>query len=128
MGEQYLIDSNAISHYLGNRLPAAGMAFMNSVIDNFPKISVITKIEVLSFNTASEYYQLIADLVDAALVLDLSDDVVSKTIAIRKSRKIKTPDAIIAATAAVHELILITHNTIDFANIKGLKIINPHTV
>ncbi|MCF8381671.1 MAG: PIN domain-containing protein [Bacteroidales bacterium] len=42
-----------------------------------------------------------------------------------KSKKIKTPDAIIAATAMVHGCTLITNNEKDFNNIKGLKIANP---
>ena len=51
MGQpQYLIDSNAVIDYLGNKLPAKGMEFMDSVIDEVPNLSVVTKIEVLGFN------------------------------------------------------------------------------
>ena len=39
---------------------------------------------------------------DDAVVLDLSNAVVEKTIEIRKTVRIKLPDAIIAATALVH--------------------------
>ena len=51
-------------------------------------------------------------------------DVVRNIIAIRKSRKIDLPDAIIAATAIVNDYILITHNTKDFENIQNIKILN----
>jgi predicted nucleic acid-binding protein len=37
----------------------------------------------------------------------------------------KLPDCIIAATALVHGLTLITANKRDFSNIPGLTIINP---
>jgi predicted nucleic acid-binding protein len=37
----------------------------------------------------------------------------------------KLPDAIIAATALVYDLTLITRNTSDFKNMEGLKVINP---
>ncbi len=40
----------------------------------------------------------------------------------------KLGDAIIGATAIVHELVLITNNTNDFTNIKGLKVIDPHKI
>jgi hypothetical protein len=45
-------------------------------------------------------------------------------VKIRRNRKIKTPDAIIAASAIVHNLILITSDS-DFNNIQKLKIGNP---
>lgn len=56
----------------------------------------------------------------------LYDDIVNKTISIRKSNKIKLPDAIIAATALVYDLTLISRNTSDFKNIAGLQSIHPH--
>jgi hypothetical protein len=46
----YLIDSNAIIDFLGERLPDSGMEFLSQVIDDTPSISVITKIEVLGYN------------------------------------------------------------------------------
>jgi len=39
--------------------------------------------------------------------------------------RIKTPDAIIAATALHHQLVLATRNTDDFKEIDGLNHINP---
>ncbi len=72
---------------------------MNEVINSTPNISVITKIEVLGYKTSSEAYRLLLDFIEDSIVLGLSDDVVEKTIEIRKENKTKTPDAIIAATA-----------------------------
>jgi hypothetical protein len=48
--EQFIIDTNSVIDYLGNKLPKTGMNFMNGVIDEVPLISVITKIEVLGFS------------------------------------------------------------------------------
>jgi len=48
-------------------------------------------------------------------------------VKIRRGKKIKTPDAIIAATAIVHNLTLITGDG-DFNNIKGLSIVNPNSI
>ena len=39
--------------------------------------------------------------------------------------RIKIPDAIIAATALHHQLVLATRNTDDFKEIEGLAYINP---
>ena len=52
--------------------------------------------------------------------------IIEKTIEIRKSYRIKLPDAIIAATAFVHNLTLLTRNISDYKNIEELSVINPH--
>jgi len=64
-----------------------------------------------------------------AIMFDLSTDIVKETILLRKlKKKLKTPDAIIAATAIAYNLTLLTRNVSDFANLPGLSIINPHTL
>lgn len=123
---RYLIDTNAVIDYLGNRLPPSGMAFMNQVIDNVPAISIITKIELLSFNAAAEHYQILLDFVNESQVFDLSDEIVSSCIDIRKSFKTKLPDAIIAATAIENKLELITRNGADFKKIPTVLVTNPY--
>ena len=39
--------------------------------------------------------------------------------------KVKTPDALIAATAFTQQAILLTGNERDFAKIPGLRVLNP---
>ncbi|OQX80972.1 MAG: hypothetical protein B6D61_01275 [Bacteroidetes bacterium 4484_249] len=126
MGQQYLIDSNAVIDYLSGKLHTDGMAFMNEIIDQIPVISVITQIEILGYKTTSEAYRLLTGFVEDSDILGLSDDVIQRTIEIRKDHKIKTPDAIIAATAVVNKLTIITRNIKDFGKIDGLKVINPY--
>ena len=123
---QYLINTNAVIDYLGNKLPATGIDFMNGIIDAIPNVSVVTKIEVLGFNAPEEYYKLLFNFMNDAKVLDLTSNVVDLTISIRKEHKTKLPDAIIAATALVYDLILISRNVSDFKDIEGLKVIDPH--
>jgi predicted nucleic acid-binding protein len=55
----------------------------------------------------------------------LTKEIEKQTILIRKSNNIKLPDAIIAATAMVYNLTLVTHNISDFKKVQGLKILNP---
>ena len=125
---QYLIDTNAIIDYLGQKLPPAGMEFMNQIIDEVPNVSVISKIEVLGFNTPDEHFQLLSNFMNDSTVLDLTGPVVDVCIELCKKYKAKLPDAIIAATAMVYGLVLITRNTSDFNNIHGLQLINPHSL
>jgi predicted nucleic acid-binding protein len=56
----------------------------------------------------------------------LTPAIVEKTIELRKAYKIKLPDAIIAATALVNKLTLISRDTNDFRKVKGLKVIAPY--
>ncbi|MGI4899877.1 MAG: PIN domain-containing protein [Janthinobacterium lividum] len=58
----------------------------------------------------------------------LNKFVVKQVIELRQNHKIKTPDAIIAATALVHDLILISRNVSDFKTIYGLQTVNPHNL
>ena len=100
---QYLIDTNAVIDYLSQKLPLTGMEFMNQIIDKVPNISVISKIEVLGFNAPEQHYQLLANFMHDATILDLTNSVVDVSIDIRKKYKTKLPDAIIAATALVYD-------------------------
>jgi len=59
---QYLIDTNIVIDYLGKRLPASGMAFMNHVFSNVRLVSVITKIEVLGFKAPGQHEQLLTKI------------------------------------------------------------------
>ena len=104
------------------------MDFMNSVIDAVPNISVVTKIEVLGFNAPERHYYTLFSFINDSTVFDLNNNVVDESILIRKKYKTKLPDAIIAATALVYDLTLITRNTSDFKNISELKTIDPHSL
>jgi hypothetical protein len=149
MGEQYLIDSNAVIDYLGGKLPAAGNSlmndviggsevfpqedeignsFMDDVIDAIPNVSVITKIEVLGFNVPPQDYQLLFEFFEDAIIFELIPEIVERAIELRKTHKIKLGDSIIAATALVYDLTLITRNTPDFKHLAGLRLVNPHEV
>jgi predicted nucleic acid-binding protein len=126
MERQYLTESNVVIDYLAGRLTEKGKAFMNQVINEIPILSVITKIEVLGFNTSAEATQLLSQFINDSIIVGLSDKIVDKTIEIRKKHKIKTPDAIIAATSLISGFVLISRNTKDFLQIEGLEVINPY--
>ncbi len=124
--EQYLIDTNTVSDYLSASFSEAGMALMDIAIDAIPNISIITEIELLCWNTDDATTQNVQNFIADSIVLDISPDVITQCVALRKGKKIKTPDAIIAATALAYGYTLITNNEKDFDNIYGLKIANPH--
>lgn len=64
MGTEYLIDTNVIIGYLDNKISTAGMEFLSSVVDETPAISIISKIELLRFDTTEEIMQVLTDFVN----------------------------------------------------------------
>jgi len=123
--EQYLIDTNAISDYFSASLPATGLQFMDSVINDTPKLSVISQIELLCWKTDIAKEQYVRDFIADSTVLGITPNVIKHCVNIRRNKKIKTPDAIIAATALAYGYTLVTNNEKDFLDIAGLKSVNP---
>lgn len=123
MGPGYLMDTNVVIDYLGNKLPPSGTSF----IDNLPGvISVITRIEILGwYNATRDQLAKLRPFIESAAIYSLSENCIQKTILLRQQHKIKLPDAIIAATAIVEGLTLVTRNSNDFKNIDNLKLLNP---
>jgi predicted nucleic acid-binding protein len=123
----YIFDTNVVIDYIQGNFSDKESVYVESLLfENIPNISVITEIEVLCWKHNKEeeveqYKQFIA----RANVIELYNNVKLKTIDIRKSNKIKLPDAVIAATALVYDLELITRNVKDFESIAELKIKNP---
>lgn len=124
MGLEFLIDTNIVIGFIDGILPRGGDDFVAGIT---PAISVITQIELFSSPriTTGELLQLQKFVSAAEVYRILDDDIVEATIGIRLRRKIKTPDAIIAATALAQGLTLLTRNTSDFKQIAGLNVINP---
>ncbi len=124
----YLIDTNVVIDLFEGRLPKkAALRVDDLVISGDASVSIINKIELLGFNSQPITYQNLVRLIDASTVISLTDTIVDKTIALKKVKKIKLPDAIIAATAMVHKLTIISRNTVDFKNIEGLNCLDPYS-
>lgn len=125
MGQRYLIDTNVIIDFSLNRIKGNGKDFVASSIDGEPHISVINKIELLGFSVVS---QEIIDFIHIAKIIGLTDEIINQTIILRKEHRIKLPDAIIAASALIADLPLMTRNTKDFQQNEGLRLLNPHEI
>ena len=127
MGKQgYLIDTNVAIEYIGETLPDRSLSILDDIIDNEYSISVINRIELLGYaDITDQEEEKFQQLIRAAIVFDLDNNVVKETIKLRKSYRIKLPDAIIAATACLYDLVLITRDIKDFQKINALKVISP---
>ena len=122
---QYLIDTNVVSDYFLASMPANGLRFMDDVIDAVPNLSIISQIELLCWKTDAAMEQQIRNFIADSIIFNITYNVIAHCVDIRRNKKMKTPDAIIAATAVVHGRTLVTNNEKDFTGIQGLKIINP---
>ncbi len=105
----YLLDTNTVIDFLNAKLPIAGKNFLTSIE---PCISVISQIELLASSKINpiEKINLEAFIEMATIYSHINEEIVAKTILIRLQHKTKLPDAIIAATALVHKLTIVTRN------------------
>jgi predicted nucleic acid-binding protein len=122
VGTRYILDTNVILDFMGKNFSENIQNTVAKIIDEEINISLITKIELLGF---SNIEQNLEDFVSCANVLVLNDEVVNKTIELRRKHKKRLPDIIIASTAIIHNLTLATRNVADFKNIENLSIWNP---
>jgi predicted nucleic acid-binding protein len=127
MGIKYLWDTNIAIYYLQQQFPSGAEKFMDDLLkEEQLVISAITEIELLCWKTAAEKdLEVLRNFINDALVIELEQPIKLRAADIRKAYKIKLPDAIIAATALVYNLTLLSRNISDFGGISGLKIINP---
>ena len=117
LNDKFLFDTNIIIYYFNGIVT-------DSKIDNILKesfnISIITKIEFLSWQKLREDKELekkALAFISHANIYELTDEVADKVIDIRQKYKVKTPDAIIGATALVHGFDIVTNNVDDFKNL-----------
>ena len=107
---RFVLDTNAIIFLAtGDKaVAAAELKDKLKAADLF--ISVISEIELFSKPemVADEEENLRAFLAERTIIIDLTDDVKSATIALRRSVKLKLPDCIVAATAVVLDSVLLT--------------------
>jgi predicted nucleic acid-binding protein len=104
------------------------MELLDIAIDSIPNISIITQIELLCWKTDESTSQNVKNFIGDSIVFNINPEVIEHCVDLRKTKKIKTPDAIIAATALTYDFTIITNNEKDFENINGLKIANPYKV
>lgn len=89
-------------------------------------VPAVSYVEVLGYHALSEaeeaQYRL---FFDAAIVLPIDQDVLDEAVRLRQQRRVSLGDALVAATALVHRLVLVTHNVADFDWIEGLEVLDP---
>ena len=127
MGMNMLVDSNVIIDYVSNRIPEKSAKQLDIYFNSNFSVSIISKIEVLGFNMQEFELEQLESFIQLSSIVYIDEAVAGKTIEIRRMKRIKLPDAIIAASALVQNCILISHNTTDFNKIEGLQVLDPYS-
>jgi len=126
MGQKYILDTNTVIDYIGNKLPETALLGIDAIVNQGFYTSIIIKIEVLGFNGEADEMQKLRDFLSLAHTFFVDEAIAEKTIELRKNfRKLKLGDALIAATAIVHDCGVITRNTKDFTDIGVKEVLNP---
>ena len=127
MGLKYLWDTNIIIYYLQEKFLPPAEEQIDGIVDNYTTaFSIISEIEISCWKFSTEGdINLIKGFILNSVVFELTTDIKLKTIEIRKTYSLKLPDAIIAATAIVMDLTLITNDNRGFSKVPSLKILNP---
>ena len=94
--------------------------------DNHFYCSRISYLEVLGYQKISLndklYFQKFFNLIS---IIELSKEIVDEAVALKQRMKMSIGDSLIAASAELYQLTLITNNENDFKKIKNISIINP---
>src|SRR5881394_1896821 len=88
-------------------------------------IASVSRIEVLGFpgfgGLTQDQQQRLREIITSMVELQLDERVIERAITVRQQRRTTLADAVIAATALVHDRPLVTRNTADFRHIAGIR-------
>lgn len=120
MGLKVVLDTNAIIALLRGKYDVIELVTKAEHVS----ISVVSKLEFLAFEGLTEKDRnVFLKFCERIHIYELNSNdekLMDLIIVIKKKYKLKLPDAIIAATAIIHDTILITEDK-DFSKIQELK-------
>jgi len=114
-----LFDTNILIDYLNG----ADAARRELALHRHKLVSVITWMEVLAGVRSDEDAEVVDMFLRDFTVVELTRRVAREAVDIRRTRKIRLPDAIIWASAHSESALLVTRNTKDFpADLPGVRV------
>ncbi len=117
-----LLDSNVLIYAANEQTPK----IEEMVTSEENAVASVVQIEVYGFPGLKAEEKAALDVLFRRLTVHpLDTAVIERAITLRQQRKMGLADAIIAATALVHDLPLVTRNVGDFKQVAGLKLVDP---
>jgi predicted nucleic acid-binding protein len=125
---RWLLDSNVMIEAMAG-VSSASRALQRAARCEWCGFSAISRLEIFGFPKLTPADdQRLEVLLGQFIEVPVSDGVIAEAIRIRKLIRIKTPDALIAASAMANQATLITRNLSDFRQVPGLKVIDTTTL
>ena len=91
-----------------------------------PMISLISKIELLGYPKLTSHDETrIRHWLGRFDIIGLDDPIAEQAVALKRRCRLKTPDAIIAATALERHACLVTRDKVLLTKVPGLRTISP---
>jgi toxin FitB len=117
-----LLDSNIIIY----SIQPESTDLRQFIADYAPVVSALSYVEVLGYHCLPETDRVdLEQFFQLSPILPISQSILEQAVTLRQSRKMSLGDSIIAGTAIVHNLTLITRNTRDFEWIEQIQLHNP---
>ena len=131
----YLLDTNIVSETIKKEANKVVISWLQSFDITYFHLSVLTLGEIRKgvekLSDARKKQNIVRwleiDLITkfSSRIIDIDKEVGDKWGYISAQSNVPAIDGLIAASALVHNLKLVTRNTKDFINIQGLELINP---
>jgi toxin FitB len=125
MAAKALFDSSAVILYFNDALAHESVALMQqAIVAGTGAISVITRAEVLAWpsHTPASIEAALSGMGGFEQV-EVTAQVADEAARIRRECSLKLPDAMIAATAKLYNIPVITANVRDFERVKELTVV-----
>jgi len=119
----FTFDSDVLMHFLNSKEPESSFVLQNLKNGTLTYVSTITETELLSHKYL-EVQEIvdINELLKSFSLISVDSNIAKIAGALRRKYSLKTPDALIAATAIFTGSTLVTGNLKDFEKIKELKL------
>ena len=118
---KYILDTNAVIYFLEDVVTS----FTGITDDDEAFISFVTRIELFTGKLDEEKIFMMTRFLKECSEFAIDEDIIQRSIFVRKKYCLKTPDAIIVATAIEKNLILITADKEIIKKVDEIEIINP---
>lgn len=125
--DNFLLDTNAVLGFLnGNEKISA--FFEKKLMQSNLHVSQITRMELLGYtNITSQEEMNLKKFLSYVQILPINDAVCNQAICLRQEKKMKLPDALIAATTICFNLVLVTCDSGLLNKSAHFRSINPIT-
>ena len=108
-GIKYLLDTNLVLGLLKATPEVVEIVVSRELLASSCAYSAVTRMELLGYpNITNDEERLITDRLSKLTYLAITTEIEDLAIALRRTRKVKLPDALVAGTALHHGLELLT--------------------